>query len=599
MSRIGRWIKSRLNRKIFICFLTVSLIPLCLVYAYINSSYSGRLRRDAVTQNQLVEKNTSVLLEDYLTKIEYISNLFYDSDIQDIIRKASGPLLNYNAKQQLEKKVRVNLDLFRILDDVDQVTFIKKDGGSLDIMNAYGYGNVILFEGQKDRTRNRYKNQILLPIDELDETRTGKYVYIRSVNDLNYWGGSLGTLYIVFDKSRLDRIFDELGGLLDTRVVLWAQGKALYSNLPEGEKTPEELDREAASFSADGEIPKKSSLIKWGYTVDSLGIRVMFYDHMGKIEENVRQLSRLTGIVIAISILVIFLSSLFFSRTIVRPVTRLSKSLQRVREGDFSVRARVETNDELGDMCHAFNDMAKEIDRLINQVYAIQLKENEASIKALQAQINPHFLYNTLDMIKSMAEIYGAGQVSEVTMALSGMFRYATRSSGVVVTVQEELQNLQNYMKIVNMRFGGGITCRMDVPEELLSEKIVRVCLQPIVENAVSHGLGRGGTIGTVSIKIRRQESCIRIEVEDDGAGMEQKRLEEIRNRLAEAARAEDSVNGGSVGLKNIHDRIRLYYGTDYGIQIESEKGKGTKVTLCYPAGQKNEEFHRDLEGKD
>lgn len=123
-----KWIGSRLNRKLCLCFLIVSLIPLCLVYFYINSRYSEKLRSDAVVLNQLAEKNTAILLEDYLTKIEYISNLFYDNDVQAIVRGAVGPLDNYNARQLLEKKVRVNLDLFHILDDVDQVTFLRHNG---------------------------------------------------------------------------------------------------------------------------------------------------------------------------------------------------------------------------------------------------------------------------------------------------------------------------------------------------------------------------------------------------------------------------------------------------------------------------------------
>ena len=118
----------------------------------------------------------------------------------------------------------------------------------------------------------------------------------------------------------------------------------------------------------------------------------------------------------------------------------------------FKARVQVETNDEMGDVELAFNDMAAEMDRLVNQVYATEIKEKEAAIAALQAQINPHFLYNTLDMIKSMADIYGAGEVGDVIVALSGLFRYATHTSVTLVTIREELDNLGNYMKIVNMR---------------------------------------------------------------------------------------------------------------------------------------------------
>lgn len=157
--RIKTWLESRLNRKIFLSFPTVSLIPLCIVYCYINSAYSEKLRSDAFTQNQLTERNTAVLLEDYLTKIEYISNLFFDSDTQAMIRGASDSLSSYSARMALEKKVRVNLDLFKVMAYVDQVTFLKQDGTAMDVMNSLGYADTILFPYRRRRWENGLKTR--------------------------------------------------------------------------------------------------------------------------------------------------------------------------------------------------------------------------------------------------------------------------------------------------------------------------------------------------------------------------------------------------------------------------------------------------------
>ena len=228
--------------------------------------------------------------------------------------------------------------------------------------------------------------------------------------------------------------------------------------------------------------------------------------------------------------------------------------------------------------------MAEEIDRLVNQVYSVELKEKEAAIKALQAQINPHFLYNTLDMIKSMAELNGALQVSEMIMALSKLFRYATHTDGVLVTIREELENLSSYMTIVNARFGGRIEFAARVPEELLTESIVKVCLQPLVENAISHGLGRGRAGGRIAVTVEKENGIITVTVEDNGGGILPDRLEEIRNRLERKEHVEEESGRGHVGLKNIHDRIRLYYGETYGIVIDSFPERGTVVTLSYPS---------------
>ena len=172
--RIKTWMESRLNRKIFLSFLTVSLIPLCIVYCYINSAYSEKLRSDAFTQNQLTERNTAVLLEDYLTKIEYISNLFFDSDTQAMIRGASDPLSSYSARMALEKKVRVNLDLFKVMAYVDQVTFLKQDGTAINVMNSLGYADTIPFSAPQEGVGKRFKNQRLMQGDKLNESCTDK-----------------------------------------------------------------------------------------------------------------------------------------------------------------------------------------------------------------------------------------------------------------------------------------------------------------------------------------------------------------------------------------------------------------------------------------
>lgn len=581
--RIKTWMESRLNRKIFLSFLTVSLIPLCIVYCYINSAYSEKLRSDAFTQNQLTERNTAVLLEDYLTKIEYISNLFFDSDTQAMIRGASDPLSSYSARMALEKKVRVNLDLFKVMAYVDQVTFLKQDGTAINVMNSLGYADTIPFSAPQEGVGKRFKNQRLMRGDKLNESCTDKYVYLRQIDDLDMGNGTLGWLFIVFDRDQFDLLLQDLRAVLNTEIVM-DDGQLLYDTTNGGPDAVNRLRAASVSYSAPSKERRRAERISWDYHIDNLGISVTFFDDMKGVESNIRALSIMTGTVIFVTVLIILAASFLFSETIVRPVTRLHRNLVRVKEGDYTVRVQVETRDEVGDLCEAFNGMAEEIDRLVNQVYSVELKEKEAAIKALQAQINPHFLYNTLDMIKSMAELNGALQVSEMIMALSKLFRYATHTDGVLVTIREELENLSSYMTIVNARFGGRIEFAARVPEELLTESIVKVCLQPLVENAISHGLSRGRAGGRIAVTVEKENGIITVTVEDNGGGILPDRLEEIRNRLERKEHVEEESGRGHVGLKNIHDRIRLYYGETYGIVIDSFPERGTVVTLSYPS---------------
>ena len=584
--RIKTWLESRLNRKIFLSFLTVSLIPLCIVYCYINSAYSEKLRSDAFTQNQLTERNTAVLLEDYLTKIEYISNLFFDSDTQAMIRGASDSLSSYSARMALEKKVRVNLDLFKVMAYVDQVTFLKQDGTAMDVMNSLGYADTILFSVPPEEVGKRFKNQRLMRIEELNDSYTDKYVYLRQIDDLDLKNGTLGWLFIVFDRDQFDLLLQDLRTVLNTEIAMDDGELLLYDTMSGGPDAVNRLRAAAVSSSAPPKERRRAESISGDYRIENLGIRVTFFDDMKGVESNIRALSTMTGTVIFITVLIILAASFLFSETIVRPVTRLHKNLVRVKEGDYTVRVHVETRDEVGDLCDAFNGMAEEIDRLVNRVYSVELKEKEAAIKALQAQINPHFLYNTLDMIKSMAELYGALQVSEMIMALSKLFRYATHTDGVLVTIREELENLSSYMTIVNARFGGRIAFAVKVPEELLAEPIVKVCLQPLVENSISHGLGRGRSGGRIAVTVKKEDGIMTVTVEDNGGGIQPERLSEIRGRLERRERVEEESGRGNVGLKNIHDRIRLYYGDAYGIVIDSFPGKGTVVTLSYPSDE-------------
>ncbi len=560
-----KWFTSRICRKILIGFLVVSLVPLCAVYFYINSRYSRRIEQDAVRMNRLVEENAGIRLEDFLIKIEYISNLFFSSSTQTILKAPEDTLSLYNARAALEKLVRVNLDLYKNMDQVDQVTFVKKDGTSFDIMNSTWEGAPVDFAKMKPVVLNTYKNHSLFPASMIENLPEHKLVYIRRIDDIDVSTQELGYLYIMFDEEKLGEIFGSLEEVIQTRVrVETSPGLVLYSNY-------------------SGAAPDGNDWLRWSYEIDNLGITVTFYDEMEKIHANVQELDRLTETVILLSTVVILVVSMIFAKTIVSPIISLHNKLVCVRNGDFKVRVPVETKDELGDVGQAFNDMAEEIDRLVNQVYTIQLKENETAIAALQAQINPHFLYNTLDMIKSMADIYEAYEVGDVIVALSGVFRYATHTSNLIVTVQDELANLQNYMKIINARYGGNIVCTVDVPEELLTEQMIKVCLQPLVENCISHGVGRGRKGKEIRVSVKRVDGDILVLVSDDGVGIPAGRLKEIRESLELPAGANTGSDMGGVGLKNIHDRIQLYYGDEGGLAIESEEGVGTTVTVRYP----------------
>lgn len=572
---------SRLFQKMFVSFLAVALVPLCAVYFYINSRYSIRMEENAAKINRLAEQNAAVLLNNFLMQAEYLSNIFFNTNTQKLLKEAGkDELSTYNHQMMLEREVRVNLDLYNTIDSVDQVAFLKKDGTYYQVSNSRKQTDMIPFTYPGSLKLNTFKNHIFLSTGDIKD---GKLVYIRRINDVEAKSGELGYLFVVLDKAQIGKTFEGVMEVLDTRIVLNdSAGNVLYANFHNPSQWLLETGSKASGI-GEGERGK-SPWVRWDYNIKNFGLTVTFYDEIQKLNFNIQELTDLTEVVIMLTIIVILIASLLFAKTMVTPILRLHDRLDRVRSGDFKVSVPIETRDELGDLGLAFNDMAMEIDRLVNQVYAIEIREKETAIAALQAQINPHFLYNTLDMIKSMADIYGAEEVGPVIVALSGLFRYATHTDTVVVTIGEELDNLRNYMKIVNARLGGRIRYGVEVPENLLNVQIVKVCFQPIVENAISYGLRRGGSRLDITVRLKKVGEDMVIEVQDDGIGMDGQRMAEIRRRLLLPPRETIGARAGSVGLKNIHDRIRLYYGGQYGVAIESIPGKGTKVTVRYPA---------------
>lgn len=554
-------VQKQIYLKIFLSFLLVAIVPLIIANFYINVNYSNRLERELMAHNNLVEESLVANLEDYLRELEYITNLFFNSNIQEQLRKPINPIqLNQN-QMSIEKLVRVHLDLFGIMDKVDQVTLVTTNGVAYDVLNMDSRREKIVFNGEEEFTLNTYKNQGIYFLEHAsnNDLTQGlrKYVFVRRIDDIN---GTIGHLYVLFDESEFDNLFYKIKEMSNTHVEVIAKGEnCIYSNRP-----LKHLTSHNKSFK-----------------LDNFNLEIVFWHNSKYVDDNIKQLSRMTLIIVLISIIIVLIISRKLTKHLVNPITRLHKKLLRVKEGNYSIRISVDSKDELGDLCHAFNEMTEEIDRLVNQNYSIKLKENEATIAALQTQINPHFLYNTLDMIKSMADIYGIEDVADVILALSRNFRYVTHTASHVVTIRDELENLRNYMKVIKTRYGGQITYEILMEEGIEEYSIIKVCLQPIFENAVAHGLAKKGYKGNIQVTFQIIDHVMTISVFDDGLGMDNNRLEEVEQMLEGHSSA---ANKKSVGLCNIHDRIQLKYGKAYGLKVSSQEDCGAEVIVRYPA---------------
>ena len=277
-----------------------------------------------------------------------------------------------------------------------------------------------------------------------------------------------------------------------------------------------------------------------------------------------------------ISLMVCLVLALLITRSISRPIYTLVESMKRVESGDLQVRVDFRRRDELGLLGGSFNRMVRRIQDLLDNVVAKQRQLRASELKALQAQINPHFLYNTLDSIKWLAKLNHVPQISVIVTQLGKLLRSSINTDNDLITVEESIVNIQSYLAIQKIRYSDKFETLMEIAPEILQYQIPKLILQPIVENAIIHGLEGKKDKGRLIIRGVLAEDDLIFEVIDNGVGMRPEK--EAALNAGEDLRSSLFVH--SIGIQNVNRRIKLYYGPDYQVTIQSVLGEGTKVTL-------------------
>ncbi|UOQ86940.1 cache domain-containing sensor histidine kinase [Gracilibacillus salinarum] len=281
-----------------------------------------------------------------------------------------------------------------------------------------------------------------------------------------------------------------------------------------------------------------------------------------------------------ITILIIAIISYSLSYSLSKPLILLRKKMERVESGDLADRMDLTNNEELNVLIRVYNSMLDSINKLITEVYQSSIAEKNAKISALQSQINPHFLYNTLNVMKSSSRVKGVEEVAVLAESLADLFKYTAVGLNRKVMVAEEIEHIHNYMRIQQYRFVGRFDKEISVSEEAKHARIPKLLVQPIVENAVIHGLKHTKKNGIIRVRIDKEAEFLHIEVTDNGQGMDAETLTTLSERIRNNKVDSDET---SVGLINVAQRIRLLYGYRYRLEMESEKDRGTRMVMKIP----------------
>lgn len=319
---------------------------------------------------------------------------------------------------------------------------------------------------------------------------------------------------------------------------------------------------------------------------ENTGLSIIMLRPKSEILSEVNDLRKVSPFVVLAGILIASILGFILSKPLVGSIHRLKEAMVDVEKGNFSQRVSIDSEDEIGELGKGFNVMMSEIDRLVSEVYKTSLREKDAELRALQSQMNPHFLYNTLESINMLAITKGNLEVSDMVSSLGKLLRYTIENNSKIVFLKEEVSFIRSYITIQKVRMGDKLQYTEIIPHDLMDTTVPKLMLQPIVENSIVHGLGSRG--GTVTIQATQKEDKVEIIISDNGKGVDTNRLKELKQSLKTHEPLTSAGHNG-IALPNVHERIQLLYGNEYGVEIQSEPNKGFSVIITLPHLKKGE----------
>ena len=298
------------------------------------------------------------------------------------------------------------------------------------------------------------------------------------------------------------------------------------------------------------------------------------------LQDQIRRFMVVCSVLIGVLIIVVAVSAVMIVSGIIQPISQLNQATEKIAQGDFIARAQADSEDEVAELAVSFNKMAGSMQSLIDKVKEDERKMRKADLRLLQEQIQPHFLYNTLDTIVWLIESNEPDEAVTMVVTLSDFFREILSKGKEFISIKEEEKHISSYLQIQEMRYRDILEYDIQLDQVIYKYQILKLTLQPVVENALYHGIKYKRAKGCIHIHGEKEGDIIRLTVRDDGVGMDEEELAQLRQQIEKPCQETEK----GFGLANVNERIHMYFGYEYGMKIESEKGKGTTVEIVIPA---------------
>lgn len=580
----------KLRQKLFLILLFMALLPTVCITAVSYDRYQKTTRQQMEEYSSNLFSKAVQQTNTTIAELEKVSNLFtsYSSGNYSLIHNLKpyaskdedhDELSVYKTKQNLKYLCQ---NLFNTYDFIYGIYLFTPSGIHFTFENTPNSKLVYDFSPEdaawysdiREQRGQLYVSSISVH-DEIFQGSKQSFFITKSLYDV-YASENLGVLLIncnpdVFDLSSLNTIPD----VTSITVADTQRNEIIYSTTPDDQVPSLNEAKRQASYAAELEL----SYLSLFTSVDDSRLYLEF-NTTGVLLILIAALCLILGIFLA----------LYFSKSVTRPIIHLSEKMSVQNGENLSVTTRyLDRTDEIGILYNEYNSMIEDLNTAIKTNYQNRLISLDAQMKSLEARINSHFLFNTLEAINSIASIEGSKQISTIAMSLGNMFRYAIKTQSELVTLQDEINHVMDYISIQTIRFHQRFRFCLHIPEKMRSLKVLKLILQPIVENSFSHGLQNCQFGHRIHVYGFLFDTYFYIYIVDDGKGMSPEQLEALNASLEEEPAFTELGHrtNQSIGLKNINTRIELYYGKGYGLYAQSKPDKGTLIRIKLPYMEK------------
>lgn len=576
----------KLRKKLFIILLFMALLPTVCITAVSYYRYQQTSQQQMQEYSENLFSKAVQQANSTLTELENATNLFSSYSSGDYsLTQNLRPFSSENASPDELSVFRTQQNIRYLCQNIintydfiygiyiftpSGINFTYENTQNVRMKYSYTPENSDWYEKTLEYSGNLYISDISVHDDIFQSSETSFFIS-KSLYDI-YASENLGILLINCDPSAVDlsplNTIPEVTSLI---IADTSRDEVIYST-PSDRALPA-LDeiKENAAYSMNLGLPSLTLYTLVDYS-------------------RLWQEFSMTGIILifisAACIVIGVILAFYFSKTVTKPIEHLSRKMSKQNGENLSPSTQyLDRTDEIGVLYNEYNSMIEALDTAIKTNYQNKLISLDAQMKSLEARINSHFLFNTLEAINSIASIEGSKRITTMAMSLGNMFRYAIKTQSELVTLQDEIDHIMDYISIQQIRFSNRFAFRLSVPEQMRNLKVLKLILQPIVENSFSHGLQNCQYGHRIHVYGFLREDYFLIYIVDDGKGMFPEQLMELNESLLEEPEFKELGHrtNQSIGLKNINTRIELYYGKGYGLSVQSRYGTGTMIRIKLP----------------